>query len=767
MLTKTSKLLSVITAVVIVMSSALTAFAAPQLMAGNGEGSLLIQLGLSKAEGDKSTAIGGNIDALSDYSIAMGNDIRIPEEAEYAIAIGNWINENNPQTIIGKFCVMLGTQVEANDYGVALGYKAYARGYNSIALGQNAVVTEESAVAVGNGAGAYSTYGISIGTGSRVGWESHNAVAIGTSASVGNNAQNAIALGAGSYTDESNTLSLGMIADMGDGNFYHLTRRITNMSAGINDTDAVNVSQLKTLGSSTASALGGDSKYSFESGTGTLTTSFNVRDNTYSSVQSALDALADSSVAYDGDDKSIVKLGGANGTTITNLAAGVNATDAVNFGQLSSLGDKIASTFGGDFKFESGTLTGGFTYGNETTIQGAFDSIRDELDKLSEGWTFNPVDDAQQSGGDGGAGTGDGVTPPSSSTIKPGDSLTVNAGDDINITQNGDKDYTISVDPSLREEIEEGYTAADSALKTEITEAYQQADSELKTEITEAYQQADSKLKTEITEAYQQADSALKADIDKNSETIGEIGSVLGGAENGYKKPTFDTVTANDINVGKVNISSSGINMGGADIATGGGNIDMGGGRITNVAGGAIAQGSTDAVNGGQLWDAYQRMDAMGGDIYRRMDDLREDVNIVGAHAAALSGLHPIDYNPYEPTTLSAAIGTYRDEYAVAVGVFHYAKENVMFNLGASLCSDGDVMGRAGVSFTVGKSSDKPKVAGTMNGLRNQVIAMQVKLDELEAEKKKDKELLRRNEEIMKQNAELIRELTKKLEAKR
>ena len=109
----------------------------------------------------------------------------------------------------------------------------------------------------------------------------------------------------------------------------------------------------------------------------------------------------------------------------------------------------------------------------------------------------------------------------------PGDKLTVNAGDDINITQNGDKDYTISVDPSLREEIEEGYTAADSALRTEITEAYQQAD------------------------------SALKADIDKNSETIGEIGSVLGGAENGYKKPTFDTVTANDINVGKINISPS------------------------------------------------------------------------------------------------------------------------------------------------------------------------------------------------------------------
>ena len=381
---------------------------------------------------------------------------------------------------------------------------------------------------------------------------------------------------------------------------------------------------------------------------------------------------------------------------------------------ISNLGTSVANAFGGDFNFENGALTGGFTYGDETTtIQGAFNSIRDELDKLSEGWTFNPVDNAQQSGGDDGAGTGEGATPLASSTIKPGDKLTVNAGNDINITQNGDKDYTISVDPNLREEIEEGYTAADSALRTEITEAYQQAD------------------------------SALKADIDKNSETIGEIGSVLGGAENGYKKPTFDTVTANDINVGKINISGSGINMGGADIATGGGNIDMGGGRITNVAGGAIAQGSTDAVNGGQLWDAYQRMDSMGNDIYRRMDDLGERINVVGAHAAALSGLHPIDYNPYEPTTLSAAVGTYRDEYAVAVGVFHYTRENVMFNLGASLCSDGDIMGRAGVSFTLGKSSKKqPLPPKDMNEVQAQLAQVQQALFELKAENKELREKL-------------------------
>ena len=64
--------------------------------------------------------------------------------------------------------------------------------------------------------------------------------------------------------------------------------------------------------------------------------------------------------------------------------------------------------------------------------------------------------------------------------------------------------------------------------------------------------------------------------------------------------------------------------------------------QLTNIADGGVYQGSSDAVTGGQLWDTYQRMGTMENNIYREMDDLREDVNVVGAHAAALSGLHPI-----------------------------------------------------------------------------------------------------------------------------
>ena len=692
----------------------------------------------TKAE-SHAAAIGPYAEATGDQSAAFGYQAWATDSN--AVAIGSMSRAQ------GKWSTALGRDAQATEqYTTALGYFARATDVGNVSVGARSEARASNAVAVGYEAKAYGANSIAIGSGTIAGqgeaddsgkWVSstqsataigsfakaygQRSTAVGVSAVVGEGVTNSVAIGYGSRANEDNVVSVGTSINSG-------YRRIVYVDEGINGTDAVNVNQLKDL----SELLGGSTLTNGQWGE-----KFAVDGTEYDSVADAISSLAggsDNAVLYDGDDKSAVTLRGTNGTKITNLAAGVNDTDAVNFGQLSSLGDKIASTLGGDFKFENGTLTGDFSVQIGDTT---YTNISDAFSALSEGWTFNPVDDAQQSGGDGGAGTGEGATPPASSTIKPGDSLTVNAGNDINITQNGDKDYTISVDPSLREEIEEGYTAADSALRTEITEAYQQAD------------------------------SALKADIDKNSETIGEIGSVLGGAENGYKKPAFDTVTANDINVGKINISGSGINMGGANINTGGGNIDMGGGRITNVAGGAVAQGSTDAVNGGQLWDAYQRMDAMGGDIYRRMDDLREDVNIVGAHAAALSGLHPIDYNPYEPTTLSAAVGTYRDEYAVAVGVFHYVRENVMFNLGASLCSDGDIMGRAGVSFTVGKSSDKPKVAGTMNGLRNQVIAMQAKLDELEAEKKKDKELLRRNEEIMEQNAELIRELTKKLEAKR
>ena len=187
-----------------------------------------------------------------------------------------------------------------------------------------------------------------------------------------------------------------------------------------------------------------------------------------------------------------------------------------------------------------------------------------------------------------------------------------------------------------------------------------------------------------------------------------------------YSFNVSDNPRFESVRVGNIDINRAGINM--ADT------------RISNLAPGRIASGSSDAVTGDQLWNAYQRI-----------DHLNEDIHVVGAHAAALSALHPVPYNPYEPTTLSAGIGTYRDEYSVAVGVFHYVRENLMFNIGASLASDGDVMGRAGVSFAIGKSiKKKPELARDMVGMQRQMMAMQAMIIELQERNERNEETIKK-----------------------
>ncbi|MCQ4765463.1 YadA-like family protein, partial [Cloacibacillus evryensis] len=190
------------------------------------------------------------------------------------------------------------------------------------------------------------------------------------------------------------------------------------------------------------------------------------------------------------------------------------------------------------------------------------------------------------------------------------------------------------------------------------------------------------------------------------------------------KTPEFERVQ-----VGNVDISQDG--------------IKMGGNSITGLANGGIYQGSTDAVNGGQLWNAY-----------RRIDTINERVQIVGAHAAALSALHPVPYNPYEPTTFSAGFGMYRNEQSVAIGVFHYVRENMLVNVGLSLNTDGDTMGRAGISFAVGTGSKKkqPVLARDMVEMQKMMMAMQEEIRNLKDENMKNGKTIRelKEKEVLK-----------------
>ncbi len=151
-------------------------------------------------------------------------------------------------------------------------------------------------------------------------------------------------------------------------------------------------------------------------------------------------------------------------------------------------------------------------------------------------------------------------------------------------------------------------------------------------------------------------------------------------------------------------------------------NLSLGGADGTVIHNVADGLDANDAVNKRQL-----------DGVRAELANIDERIQIVGAHAAALSALHPVPYNPYEPTTFSAGFGMYRNEQSVAVGVFHYVRENVLVNAGFSLNSDGDTMGRAGISFAIGKSGRKqPSMVKDVEAMQNQIIDLGQKLIMLE-----------------------------------
>ena len=168
------------------------------------------------------------------------------------------------------------------------------------------------------------------------------------------------------------------------------------------------------------------------------------------------------------------------------------------------------------------------------------------------------------------------------------------------------------------------------------------------------------------------------------------------------------------------------------NVLIGGNGIDMGGTRITGLADGRVYRGSSDAVTGGQLWYAY-----------RRMDKIDERAKMIGAHAAALSALHPVPYNPYEPTTLSAGFGAYRGEYSAAVGVFHYVRENLLVNTGLALNTDGDLMARAGISVAVGRGGQRQaSLVRDMTDVQRELAAMRQTIAQLKKENAQNKETI-------------------------
>ena len=148
----------------------------------------------------------------------------------------------------------------------------------------------------------------------------------------------------------------------------------------------------------------------------------------------------------------------------------------------------------------------------------------------------------------------------------------------------------------------------------------------------------------------------------------------------------LNSVTTNTLTVGDVKIDNSGINAGNK--------------KITNVAAGDISANSTDAVNGGQLWKTNQTINNIGGAV----NELGDRMDRVGAGAAALAALHPLDFDPDDKWDVAAGYGNYKDAHAVAVGAFYRPNEDTMFSVGGSF-GGGENMVNAGVSVKLGQSN--------------------------------------------------------------
>ena len=154
-------------------------------------------------------------------------------------------------------------------------------------------------------------------------------------------------------------------------------------------------------------------------------------------------------------------------------------------------------------------------------------------------------------------------------------------------------------------------------------------------------------------------------------------------------------------------------------------------GKISGVAAGAVTADSTDAVNGSQLYKTNQEV----VNNTNRINKLGSRVNKVGAGAAALAALHPMDFDPDDKLTFSAGYGNYAGENAAAIGAYYRPDEKVMFSV-AGTVGNGENMVNAGVSFALDRtnhvSNSRTALAREVIDLRGQLAVMGAKMAKME-----------------------------------
>ena len=198
-------------------------------------------------------------------------------------------------------------------------------------------------------------------------------------------------------------------------------------------------------------------------------------------------------------------------------------------------------------------------------------------------------------------------------------------------------------------------------------------------------------------------------------------------------------ITGDSIRTGNTTINNNGLTIVNEDstktITIQDGNINMGGNAIHNVG---EATEAGDAINKGQFDRTINNIGNGMNEMNGRINQIGRDVNRVGAGAAALASLHPLDFDPDDKGSFAVGFGSYKSEHAAALGAFYRPNEDTMVNLAATI-GNNDNMYSAGVSFKIGSSSpyahmSKSEMAVKLESQDKELTDQNQKIEALESQ---------------------------------
>ena len=262
----------------------------------------------------------------------------------------------------------------------------------------------------------------------------------------------------------------------------------------------------------------------------------------------------------------------------------------------------------------------------------------------------------------------------------------------------------------------------------------------------------------------------LKGGADVTNLSDGNIGVVTNSNKDGFDiKLSKDIKGLNSVTAGNTTINNDGLKIVNEDssknITIQNNNVNMGGNVITNIGEGT---NPTDAINKNQFDREISQINNGMGQVNNRINKLDNRVDRVGAGAAALAALHPLEYDPTTRWEVSAGIGNYRGANAVAVGAFYRPNYDTMISIGSSY-GGGENMVNAGVTWRIGEGGSgnypsKGAMAQEINDLRSVVDEQNSKLASQSSQIESQSEQLSAQSNEIKAQRQQLEEQNQKIE---